>query len=231
MGKNKKSSMLKDFQFTYRKQNKISSPCHNDEWAARLFPQGGFFVEVGASTGVDDSSCYELEKIGWNGICVEPHTESFAQLVQNRSVPCENCCLMGYDGTVDFYECEDLYRQISRTHPSLEVYSNSPRAGKVWAKEAQNKGNFMPKNCLTLLSLLEKHHAPTTIEYLALDIEGSEDEVLRNFPFGQKYEILALSIENDFCDIILLKQGYKRVNNWMSKNEYECYYSLNDPNH
>ena len=40
----------------------------------------------------------------------------------------------------------------------------------------------------------EKANAPKVIDYLSLDVEGAELEVLKNFPF-KKYKFLSMKIE------------------------------------
>jgi hypothetical protein len=45
----------------------------------------GFFVEIGASNGIELSNTYLLEKqYKWKGICCEPIPKRFAELVINR---------------------------------------------------------------------------------------------------------------------------------------------------
>jgi hypothetical protein len=48
-------------------------------------PMPGYFVEVGAGDGKSFSSTYSFELQGWNGICIEPHNESFKRLRRNRT--------------------------------------------------------------------------------------------------------------------------------------------------
>jgi hypothetical protein len=47
------------------------------------------------------------------------------------------------------------------------------------------------------VDLLRAHQAPNEIEYGAFDMEGSEFEALRSFPFGE-CRFLALSFELPF---------------------------------
>ena len=73
------------------------------------------------------------------------------------------------------------------------------------------------KQAISLEQLLVRHSAPSLIDYLAIDIEGSELPVLRNFPFD-RYQFRALSLE---CDgliwdeitTLLTGAGYVEVQN------------------
>ncbi len=67
----------------------------------------------------------------------------------------------------------------------------------------------------TLESVLDKNQAPKIIDYLSLDVEGAETEVLINFPF-EKYTFLAMSIERPSPELnkLLFKNGYVFVKNF-----------------
>ena len=46
----------------------------------------GFFIEIGASDGIELSNTYLLEtKYKWKGICCEPIPNNFEKLVKNRT--------------------------------------------------------------------------------------------------------------------------------------------------
>ena len=189
---------------------------HNDEWAHNLFPKGGFFVEVGASHGRHVSSCHELEKLGWDGICVEPNSSYYKKLIKSRNVPCENCCLLEKEGEVIFFECAGLGRTI-----------DSFLASTQWREEILSRGKITTKRTMSLENLLIKHKAPKTIEFLAMDIEGSEFRVLKNFPF-HKYKILAIALEGCRCTKLLKRKGYVEVHNPWSLINYEHHYILKE---
>ena len=60
----------------------------NDEFADTYIFKGkrnGYFVEVGACTGITYSQCYYFEKkLNWNGIAVEPQKRFYESLKKNR---------------------------------------------------------------------------------------------------------------------------------------------------
>ena len=67
---------------------------------------------------------------------------------------------------------------------------------------------------ISLLDVLDKANAPLFIEYMSLDTEGSEFEILKNFDFG-KYTFGLIDIEHNYIeprrtDIknLLLSKGY-----------------------
>ena len=156
---------------------RMSSGEHNDRWAAlSVFPgrRDGYFVELGAADGFRCSACQMLERWrGWRGICVEPNPAFYGDLKRNRpGSPCVRACVTGRTGTVRFLEDEWLSRVVgeSESRATQEVPSYS------------------------LADLLNEYDAPATVDYLVMDIEGCEKEVLSAYPFGQR-QILAISTE------------------------------------
>ena len=82
----------------------------------------------------------------------------------------------------------------------------------------------------TLEYVLDKYDAPSTIDYLNLDIEGAETRVLRNFPFD-KYKFLAITIERPTAELEenLKRNGYvfvkkSRVKMWEGLLDFDSFY-------
>lgn len=169
--------------------------------------KGGYFVEAGATDGISGSNTYILEKkYGWTGICVEPCDEFFKQLKINRRCITDNSVLSEKDGVVQFVEFPNALGW-SGILESLKKDPLSPIGPKV----------LVTKKSVTLQYLLKKYNSPKVIEYLCLDVEGGEFNILNCFPF-EEYTILAISIEGSTCDDLLLSKGYQKVMNKYNKN-------------
>lgn len=171
---------------------------HNDVWVLRILGTvySGYFVEVGAADGLNGSSCAILDVLGWNGICVEPSEYFYRTLVVNRpNSICENVCLWSCDGLVSYYEkpwLGGVEGVVNRNH----VVGIMPRQQRA----------------MTFKSLLRKHGAPFCIDFIAIDAEGSEGEILRNFPFDE-YDVKLFAIEGEKADEVLIQNGYSAVIN------------------
>ncbi|MEZ5354222.1 MAG: FkbM family methyltransferase [Bryobacteraceae bacterium] len=191
---------------------------HWNEWANDLwireviFPgkRNGYFVEAGAADGVGGSSCLVLERhLGWTGICIEPSSRFFPQLKQNRPKSvCVNLCLANHGGTVDFVEAREPY---------LSGVRGALLHCKAGGEESVATGVSSRRRAAKLVDLLREHGAPRRIEYGAFDIEGSEYEALRDFPF-EEYRFLALSLEVDGriaqpITALLAANGYRETSN------------------
>jgi len=193
------------------------SETQNDRWIIECVYPGkrdGYFLEAGAADGKWASSCYILEhRLGWTGICIEPNTKFFSQLIQNRpNSICENVCLCDRSGQVIFVEGDgnDSNPYLSGIKSNLERFKHN-------SEGIIQQGRVVIKEAITLDELLRKHNAPNVIDYAAFDIEGSEFEVLKEFSFHE-YRFLALSLE---CDgyiwepitHLLTLNGYLEVKN------------------
>ena len=73
----------------------------------------------------------------------------------------------------------------------------------------------------TIFEILEKNNSPKIINYLSLDVEGSETVVLKNFPFN-KYIFESMTIERPSKELnkILFKNGYLFVKNFKADTFY-----------
>ena len=196
---------------------------NNDRWIVEhIFPneRGKYFVEAGACNGIDASSCYVLEKyLQWTGICIEPNSDYFQELIKNRSNSiCESKCLADRSGVVTYIQGNPV-----RINPMLGgIKSNLIEYRKNY-QEVIDKGDEIEKESITLYELLKKHNAPQVIHYLAMDIEGSELPVLKVFPFDE-HEILAISIEGNCCNDLLAAKGYINVKNPFNTEPYEQFF-------
>ena len=200
----------------------------NDRWAIEhVFKEkrDGFFVEAGALNGKNSSSTYLLEKnYNWKGILVEPSPEMFEALCVNRpKSKCFDCCLYDTNKEIDFINfSENLgWSGIEENwHENRDVHPQ------------KDKHQVLKKQALTLECLLDKAEAPTIIDYLALDAEGSEFKILKNFNF-EKYKFKAISSEsytNQAASVkkILQENDYIQVGNPFSEVYHEAYFIHQD---
>ena len=154
----------------------------------------GFFIEIGASDGIRLSNTYLLEKdYGWTGICVEPIPTNYNKLLTNR--PKSYCCdkaLFGVSGlTLDFDVSNhpvdgDLLSGISA---NINHHKQRVDANKTTIKVTT----------ITLLDLLTISDAPKFIDYMSIDTEGSEYEILKAFDFS-KYIFGLIDLEHNYVE-------------------------------
>jgi len=147
---------------------KFFSQGNQDKWVSELFDnKSNFFIDIGALDGIEHSNTYALEKyLGWSGICIEANKSSFDKLKNNRNSININCAIQDYDG----------FCKINGEGPGCKV--------EQYGEDIE---------CFKLNTLLEKISSPTVIDYLSIDIEGSEYAALSSFDF-EKYFIKVIKI-------------------------------------
>jgi FkbM family methyltransferase len=151
---------------------------------------GGFFVEIGASDGVKFSNTLLLEKkYNWTGICVEPIPKNYTLLCQNR--PKSICC----DKAVYNKSDMDVIFDIAN-YDLLSGISNNIDCHK---KAVDKNKTQISVETILLNDLLDNCNAPQFIDYLSLDTEGSELEILKSVNFD-KYKFGLIDVEHNFIE-------------------------------
>ena len=201
-------------EFVMRNLSYSKSQIQQDLWALHSFMEkhnpegyGGYFVEFGATDGILRSNTYLLEKhFGWNGILSEPAQSYEERLRRNRSVAIDTRCVYSESGkTVTFHEVESM---------ELSGISDFKHIGG-WEEERRNFKEYSVET-ISLNDLLVEKKAPKVINYISVDTEGSEFEILSSFPFD-KWDVECFSIEHNFSeneeklDSLMQSNGYRRV--------------------
>ena len=171
------------------------------------FKKNGFFVEFGSYDGLVGSNSYLLEKFfNWNGILAEPGFYWHSRLKKNRSASIETKCVWKSSGEEILFKEIDNYKQLSTIDYFSQSYSSN---------EALAAGKRYKVQTISLLDLLNKYRAPKYIDYLSIDTEGSEYEILKAFDFDQ-YKFRVITCEHNFTPLrdkiydLLIHKGYKR---------------------
>jgi len=170
------------------------------------FKKNGFFVEFGVCDGINLSNTYLLEKeFKWNGIVCEPAKVYWKALRDNRSCIIENKCVYKISNKeIDFNET---------TNPKLSTINDFSISD--FHKEARTKGKIYKVKTISINDLLTMHNAPKKIDYLSVDTEGSEFEILSQLDFN-KYSPLIITVEHNYNDEIR-----KNIFDLLTNNNYE----------
>jgi FkbM family methyltransferase len=163
----------------------------------------GYFVEFGAGNGEFLSNTVVLERsFGWRGIVAEPGRNSHQKLNKSRRCIIDLRCVWNETGK------QLLFSESSETELSTLVafkQANDAQASKEYRVET-----------VSLNDLLSEHSAPAEMDYLSIDTEGSELDILKAFDFS-RYKFSVITVEHNYRrdreDIfhILTGNGYKRV--------------------
>lgn len=167
----------------------------------------GFFVEFGAFDGKTHSNTYMLEKdFGWNGIIAECSRGNEKVIRENRSCNVSSLAVWKEsDRYLEFLDCE--LSELS----TLKDYRDSDGHSAI-----REKGEVYLVKTITLNDLLKKYNAPRRIDFMSIDTEGSEWDILKYFDFSD-YDISVITIEHNFnlnrnrVRDLLFEHGFKQV--------------------
>jgi FkbM family methyltransferase len=187
------------------------SQFEEDKFMESLFPKGyvGSCVEVGAYDGMYGSNTLSFEERGWKCICIEPLPDHFEKCKSIRKYAV-NCCISDMnkeDVPFYIYELEGGNQSaISSLEPDMRLVHSHAHIIKTSGKEIRVK-------CRTLTSVLDEASFPCEIDFISIDTENTEIDVLKGFDFS-KYKVKYLIIENNFnesiCEDYLITQGFKK---------------------
>ncbi len=152
----------------------------------------GFYVDVGAFDGRYVSNTYAFEQQGWRGICIEPHPASFALLRQMRTAVCINAACVASDETasVTLYTEKLGFLSGLDADRTEDVRRRYQKRGLVF-----DQFQAVEVPALTLNAALQTHLPPhTALDFISLDVEGTELEVLRGLDL-HRYRPRVLVIE------------------------------------
>lgn len=192
-------------------ERKSVSQLGQDLWVLEKtgFKRGGYFVEFGATDGVLLSNTWLLEKeFDWQGICAEPNPKFFAQLKKNRNCIVSNQYIGRETGQKVEFILADAYGG-SREFADVDRHKEKRKAYAA-------VGHITNFTAISLDEFLEQHHAPHDIDYMSIDTEGSEFDLLSSFPF-EKWNINRFTIEHNYAEQrdhiheLLTRNGYFRI--------------------
>ncbi len=163
------------------------------------FKRNGYFVEFGATNGLELSNSYLLEKeFGWNGIVAEPARRWHPDLKANRNCHIETGCVWRESNSVLMFNEADWGELSGVARDGVE------HSGKTYSVQT-----------ISLTDLLDKYEAPKNIDYLSIDTEGSEFEILKSFDFDRyRFKIITCEHNDDpqraSILSLLTEKGYVR---------------------
>jgi FkbM family methyltransferase len=155
----------------------------------------GFFIDIGAHDGIIGSnSKFFEEELGWSGICIEPNPEVFFTLENSRRCNCIQKAISNKKETSLFFQflgeagnmlsgLADKYSQKSIFDINKGLENNS------------NSFNYIEVECDLFENIVKETH----IDFLSIDTEGNELEILETIDFN-KYNIDIISVENNEYD-------------------------------
>lgn len=169
----------------------------------KFFPnkRNGVFFDIGAADGVFFSNSYFFEKyLGWTGVCVEPVPSVFKLLRSARKCICINGCIWDKAIMADFMKI--TFPDGSGNGYSGLVPTYDPRQMKIvedeYVKKANCKIEYIKVPCYVFNDVCKKNNI-FHIDYLSMDTEGSELDILKSINFDL-IDIDVIDVENNHSE-------------------------------
>ena len=176
-------------------------------WVASTFtsPSGGarYFVDLAANHPTFGSSTYDLEHLGWSGLCIEPNPMYTAMLRAQRK-----CTVV--DTPVDS-EVRSVTFQFGGNDRGGIQDDRFDNTRELVARHARTAAHTTAQmRTAPLHAVLRKAGSPKVIDYLSLDVEGAESAILGPRFRWEAFTFLAMTIERPPPDLNqrLFEHGY-----------------------
>lgn len=158
----------------------------------------GFFLEIGADDGIRFSNCKFFEEtLNWDGIAIEPRKEGYNELIKNRKCKCFNILLSNKEDVVKFLNIKGYGLGLSGIVDNYD----SKHMNRIKNELKKKKIIRIEEEMLTtkkLGDILEKNNI-THIDFLSIDTEGSELDILSTIDFNKVF-IDVITIEDNYND-------------------------------
>ena len=160
----------------------------------------GFFIEAGANNGIDQNNTKIFEDLfGWTGLLVEPSISAYDICKQNRPNSIViNAALSSKDDS------------------EIVGDFDGHLMSSINGKRRNNTNNLVTIKTRTLTSILKEHNIKN-VDFISLDVEGFEFDVLNGFDFNiWQPSYILIEINGDDKTIIdpyLEQFGYKDIRN------------------
>ena len=193
-----------------------SSQLGQDLWVIDTlnYKKNGYFIDLGALDGQTHSNTLMLEnKYDWVGICVEANPYVFPKLSSNRNCMCVNSLLDSEDNKIKEFHCADELSFVE--NPNRAISLNNL---KILLKKKNIDYHSVFMKTRTISKVFEIYNAPYVIDYLSIDIEGMEYDILKTLPFDE-YHINLITVEHNSPHI---GPSYRnKIRKLLEENDFE----------
>ena len=174
--------------------------------------RGGRFAEIGGFDGVlHSNTCFLEADHGWSGVLVEPNPILFARLAANRKAACLERAVHREGGQLlSFVPSQEI--------GTLAEYAESDGYAEH-RRQAISENGLITVETVTFDQMDQAdRQAGSGFDYVSLDTEGSELDILRTIDLA-RHAIALFTIEHNFVEprretmrTLLAEAGYQRLN-------------------
>jgi len=160
--------------------------------------KNGVYVDVGAHDGVTINNTLYFEKNHqWTGINIEPIKSVYDKLVTNRPDNVNlNCAVCNQDGETEFICNVGYTEMISGIKDTFDARHLNRLQNEN--RQMGSTTNVIKVNTKRLETIFDEYKM-SHINYLSIDVEGAEFEVIKSINFDKVY-IDCIGFENNYDD-------------------------------
>lgn len=149
----------------------------------------GFYANIGANDGKEIDNTLLFENLGWQGFCVEANPKTFEKLKQNRKCDCYNVALV----SKPMGKMRMATSDIGGQETSAIMEFDTGVMEYAWAgKEIE----YFEVDTSTFDDIMRHYPQISHIDFMSLDVEGAELEVLKGIDF-ERFSFGLMSIEHN----------------------------------
>lgn len=165
--------------------------------------KNGFYVDIGAYSPKLYSNTYWFYKKGWSGINIDatPGSMKLFKKIRPRDINLE-CAISQSEEPLTFYYWD----------APCTVNTVSEEFARQW-EEKTGKAPYQTQiQSLKLSTVLHQHQAPDEIDFMSVDVEGHDLEVLKSNDWNRfRPKLLLVETHSDNIENIIQSQLYQYV--------------------
>ncbi|MEM7505408.1 MAG: FkbM family methyltransferase [Pseudomonadota bacterium] len=166
----------------------------------------GYFIEFGVANGTTLSNSFNLERRhGWTGIISEPNPTFHENIQRARSCQFTKKAIYSTTGLNLTFSCAERPMFSRLEAPGVETTA---------AHEIEVADSFDVET-ISLNDAMDEFDAPDVVDYVSVDTEGTEQDIIEAFDFGKRL-VRAFTIEHNYTDMrekifdLMSAHGYHR---------------------
>lgn len=167
-------------------------------------PESGYFIEFGVANGTTMSNSFMMERrLGWTGIVSEPNPTFHKRIGEARTCHFTAKAVYAETGLTLSFACAER-----------PMFSRLEAPGAAEAHEIEVAESFDVET-ISLNDLISEFEAPEVIDYISIDTEGTELDILKAFDFSQR-RVRAVTVEHNYTEMreelyaLMTAQGFVR---------------------
>lgn len=160
--------------------------------------RGGFYVDVGAHDGrTFNNTLFFEQNRDWTGINIEPIPSVYQKLTANRPKSINiNVAVDSMDGSKEFLLSDGYTEMLSgiKDYYDQRHFNRLQRENDMFHSKTETVAVKTQR-----LATIFKEHRISRVNYLSVDVEGAEFEVIKSIDFDHVF-IDVIAFENNYED-------------------------------